>query len=97
MKPITLFSDAPFDGGDSRDVAVPSAAMAGTGKEPLKRSLAEFTITELKDELIRRGCADFSKWEVLIKLSPFILLLAMGVLWKAGTLADGSYLSCIFG
>jgi hypothetical protein len=46
--------------------------------------IQEFTVKELKDELLRRGNVDFSKWEVLVKLSPFILLLAMGILWKAG-------------
>jgi hypothetical protein len=60
------------------------------------RHIEEFTVKELKDELVRRGNSDFSKWDVWIKLSPFILLLAMGVLWKAGTLANGSYLTCLF-
>jgi hypothetical protein len=60
------------------------------------RPVKEFTTKELKDELIRRGVADFSKWDVLIKLSPFILLLAMGVLWKLGQTMNGAYFTCLF-
>lgn len=51
-----------------------------------------FTTKELKDELIRRGNADFSKWDVWIKLSPFLILAAMGVLWKLGETVN--YLRC---
>jgi hypothetical protein len=48
------------------------------------RPIEEFTVKELKDELLRRGNVDFSKIELWVKLSPFILLCAMGILWKAG-------------
>ena len=59
------------------------------------RPLAEYTVPELKDELIRRGCADFSRWEVLVKLSPFILLFAAVCIYKFGKFMDGSYLGCL--
>lgn len=47
------------------------------------RPIERFTIAELKDELLRRGNVDFSKWEVAIKLSPFIVLFAAVAIWKA--------------
>lgn len=65
------------------------------GSAPSPSELESCTTKELKDELLRRGNVDFSKWEVLVKLSPFILLLAMGILWKASQAMDGTYLGCL--
>lgn len=59
------------------------------------RSIREFTVTELKDELLRRGNVDFSKWEVAVKLSPFILLFVMVCTYKLAKSFDGTYLSCL--
>lgn len=59
------------------------------------RSIREFTVTELKDELLRRGNVDFSKWEVAVKLSPFILLFVMVCTYKLSQVIDGTYLSCL--
>lgn len=77
-------------------MAKPPSVDIFAGKIPLSPSpLSEFSDKELKDALIDRGCVDFSKWEVLIKLSPFILLLGMGTLWKASQALDGTYLGCL--
>lgn len=59
------------------------------------RPITDWTITELKDELLRRGCADFSKWEVLVKLSPFIVLFAAVLIYKLSLAIDGTYLGCL--
>jgi hypothetical protein len=47
------------------------------------RPIDQYTTAELKDELLRRGNVDFSKWEVAIKLSPFLVLFAAVAIWKA--------------
>jgi hypothetical protein len=59
------------------------------------RSIREFTVAELKDELLRRGNVDFSKIELWVKLSPFILFLAMGIAWKIKGSMDGASLWCL--
>lgn len=59
------------------------------------RDLREFTVTELKDELLRRGNVDFSRWEVLVKLSPFILLFSAVCIYKLSQALDGTYLGCL--
>jgi hypothetical protein len=65
------------------------------GSAPTAAELESCTTKELKDELLRRGNVDFSRWEVLVKLSPFILLLSMGILWKLGQTMNGTYLGCL--
>lgn len=65
------------------------------GSAPSPTELESCTTKELKDELLRRGCVDFSKWEVAIKLSPFFLLAAMGIIWKLGLVMNGTYLGCL--
>ena len=72
---------------DLASIRVPSEGPA--------RLVEEFTTTERKEELIRRGCADFSKWEVIVKLSPFLLLLAMGISWKVHDAMQGN-LFCLW-
>ena len=62
----------------------------------MTRPLREFTTEELKDELLRRGCADFSKWEVAIKMGPIAVVLLAIILWKLGKMYDGSMWSCFF-
>jgi hypothetical protein len=68
---------------------------ARPSQPPKSRPIQEFTVAELKDELLRRGNVDFSRFEVLIKLSPFLLLFAMGLIWKLSVLMDGTMLACI--
>jgi hypothetical protein len=68
-------------------------AKASISLEP--RSIREFTVKELKDELLRRGNADFSKIELWVKLSPFILLFLMSLVWKGAQTMDGTYLACL--
>lgn len=59
------------------------------------RGIQEFTIAELKDELLRRGNVDFSKWEVIIKLSPFFLLFGAVTVYKLSQALNGTYLGCL--
>ena len=62
---------------------------------PSQASIQSFTTAELKDELLRRGNVDFSKIELWVKLSPFILLLGMGFVWKIKSSIDGASLWCL--
>jgi hypothetical protein len=62
----------------SIDLATAPMNLAG-----VSRPIEQFTVAELKDELLRRGNVDFSKWEVAIKLSPFLVLFAAVAIWKA--------------
>ena len=61
------------------------------------RPLAEYTVPELKDELIRRGCADFSKWDVAIKMGPWLVLILAFTLLKLRHTFDGTLFACLFG
>ncbi len=65
------------------------------GAAPTAAELESCTTKELKDELLRRGNVDFSRWEVLVKLSPAILLFVAVLIYKLGLSLDGTYLGCL--
>jgi hypothetical protein len=75
----------------SRDIAPPRITLEAG--DPL----ANFTTKELKDALLERGCFDFSRWEVLVKLSPFLVIFAAVFLYKLKHLWDGTLLGCWLG
>ena len=60
------------------------------------RPVGEYSTHELKQELLRRGFTDFSRYEWAIKLSPFLLLFIAATLWKFGQ-DNGGLLGCLFG
>lgn len=59
-----------------------------------RSAVSEFTLKELKDELTRRGCVDFSKWEVAIKMGPWLVLILAFTLLKLSETLDGTLLAC---
>jgi hypothetical protein len=61
------------------------------------RPLNEYLTTDLKQELLQRGLTDFSRWELALKLSPFVLLFIAATLWKLGQDNPGSILACLTG
>jgi hypothetical protein len=65
------------------------------GSAPSPIELESCTTKELKDELLRRGNVDFSKWELAVKLSPFILLFTAVLLYKLRSSWDGTLLECL--
>lgn len=69
-----------------------------TAPEPAAkaRPLPEYLTAELKQELLRRGFTDFSRWEWAVKLSPLLLLFIAVTLWKFGR-DNGGLLGCLFG
>jgi hypothetical protein len=68
-----------------------------TEPDDAPRPLPEYLTIELKLELLRRGLTDFSRYEWLVKLSPFVLLFITGIIWKYGQNNPGSLLSCLTG
>jgi hypothetical protein len=64
---------------------------AAAPSNPLRR----FTTKDLKDELIDRGCTDFSKLSMHFQLAPFYLFLALLIVMQIGKLSDGSLLACL--
>jgi hypothetical protein len=65
------------------------------GSAPSPTELESCTTKELKDELLRRGNVDFSKWELAVKLSPFALLFCAVLIYKLSVLWDGTLWGCL--
>lgn len=69
-----------------------------TAPEPAAkaRPLPEYLTHELKQELLRRGLTDFSRYEWAITLAPLLLLFVAVTMWKFGR-DNGGLFGCLFG
>lgn len=67
---------------DLAEIAVPVDA----------RGLRDFSTAELRTEMRRRSGVNI---DLLVKLSPFLILLAMGIAWKVKTFMNGASLWCL--
>jgi hypothetical protein len=83
------------NGASARDVGTFLGFLDDLGSEKAPTNpFARFTTSELKAELIRRGCVDFSKWEVAIKMGPWLVLILAFTLLKLSETLDGTLLAC---